>query len=100
MATTFTVLFRGSASLTSTTLYTTPASTTTLINSILITNANSSNQTYSLYFDDVSSAEVVQVPANDTVILDLKQVLNSGETIKGLASSADVKFHISGLEIT
>lgn len=100
MANTFKVLFRGAASTGSTTLYTVPAATTSLVNSILVANTASVNATYTILFNDVSAATTVTVPANDTIILEPKQVLSTGQTIKGLASSTSVNFHISGLEIT
>ena len=100
MANTFKVLFRGAASTSSTTLYTTPAATTTLISSILVTNTSASSQTYTLLLNDVSMANTVAVPANDSVIIEPKQVLLTGQTLKGLASATSVNFHISGLEIT
>lgn len=100
MANTFKVLFRGSASTGSTTLYTVPAATTTLINSIVVTNTASVAATYNLLLNDVSIATTVSVPANDSSLLEIKQVLATGQTIKGLASATTVNFHISGLEIT
>ena len=100
MANTFKVLFRGAAATSSTTLYTVPAATTTLVSSIVITNTAASNGTYTLLLNDISVATSVVVPANDSVILELKQVVPTGQTIKGLASATSINFHISGLEIT
>lgn len=100
MANTFKALFRGAASTGSTTLYTVPASTTTLISSIVVTNTASSSGTYTLLLNDVSIATAVSIPANDSVILELKQVIAASQTIKGSASATTINFHISGLEIT
>ena len=100
MANTFKVLFRGAASTGNTTLYTTPASTTTLISSILVVNTAASSATFDISLNDVQIANDVTVPANDTALLEIKQVLPTGQTIKGLASATTVNFHISGLEIT
>lgn len=100
MANTFKVLFRGAASLTNTTLYTVPASTTTLISSILVANTAASAATFDLSLNGVQIANDVSVPANDTTLLEIKQVLPTGQTIQGLASAVTVNFHISGLEIT
>jgi hypothetical protein len=97
---TFKVLFRGAASTVSTTLYTTPASTTTLINSILVTNTASANATYSLLLNGVSIGTSVSVPGNDTSLLEIKQVITASQVIAGFASASTVNFHISGLEIT
>lgn len=100
MANTFKVLFRGAAATSSTTLYTTPAATTTLISSILVTNTAATSATYTLLMNDVSIATTVLVPANDSALLEIKQVLPAGHTLKGLASATSVNFHVSGLEIT
>ena len=99
MANTFKVLYRGNASTSSTTLYTTPAATTTLVNNILVANNTSSAVTYSLSLDGVSMAASVALPANDTAVLDIKQVLTATDTITGFASASTVTFHVSGLEI-
>jgi hypothetical protein len=100
MANTFKVLFRGAASTSNTTLYTVPASTTTLVSSIVVTNTASAAATYDLSLDDVVLANDVSVPGNDSAVLEIKQVLATGQTIKGLASATTVNFHISGLEIS
>lgn len=100
MPNTFKVLFRGAATTGTTTLYTVPASTTTLINSIIVTNTSGSNATYTMLLNDVSVSTSVSVPANDSLLLEIKQVLSAGNTIKASASSTSVNFHISGLEIT
>lgn len=100
MANTFKVLFRGAASTSSTTLYTVPSVTTTLLNNVLVANTASTNATYSLSIGGASMAASVTVPGNDTAVLDIKQVLNASQTITGLASASTVVFHISGLEIT
>jgi hypothetical protein len=100
MANTFKVLFRGAAETSSTTLYTTPSATTTLISSILVTNTAGSAATYDILLDDVAIANDVSVPANDSALLEIKQVIEAGQTIKALASATTVNFHISGLEIS
>jgi hypothetical protein len=99
MATTTKALFRGAAATTSTTLYTVPTSTTTVVTNIVVTNTAASTGTFSLLLDDVSIATTVTVGANDSTIIDLKQVLATTKTIKGLASAVTVNFHISGVEI-
>lgn len=100
MANTFKVLFRGAADTSLQTLYTTPAATTTLINSVVVTNTASAAATYDISLNDVVLANDVSVPENDSAVLELKQVIGAGETIKALASATTVNFHISGLEIT
>lgn len=100
MPNTFRVLFRGAATTGSSTLYTTPAATTTLVNNILVANTASTAATYTINMGGLSIGTTVSVPANDTAVLDIKQVLTAGQTITGLASATSVIFHISGLEIT
>jgi|688.fasta_scaffold993228_2 hypothetical protein len=99
MATTSKVLFRGAASTSSTTLYTTPSATTAVVTNILVANTSATNATYDLSLDDVQIANDVAIAANDAVIIELKQVLAAAKTIKGLASATTVNFHISGVEI-
>jgi hypothetical protein len=99
MATVSKALARTAAATTSTTLYTVPSLTTTVITNILVTNTAASAATFDLLLDDVSIANDVAVAANDTLSIDLKQVLTAAKTIKGLASAVTVNFHISGVEI-
>lgn len=100
MANTFKVFYRGNASTGSTTLYTTPAATTALLTTLVVTNTASAAATFDLSLGGVQIANDVSVAANDTVILELKQVLSATNTITGLASASTVNFHISGLEIS
>ncbi len=99
MATTSKVLFRGAASTSSTTLYTTPSATTTIVTNILVTNTVTGDATFELLLDDVAIAKTVTVGGFDTTVIDLKQALAATDTIKGLASATTVNFHISGVEI-
>ncbi len=99
MATTTKALFRGAASTSSTTLYTVPSSTTTVVTNIVVTNTAATSGTFSLLLDDVSIATTVTVGAYDSTIIDMKQVLATTKTIKGLASATTINFHISGVEI-
>jgi len=100
MSSQFRVLFRGSASTTSETLYTVPTSTTAIINNIIVANTSNGSRTYTMSLDNVRIAEDVTVPANDSLAIDIKQVLDATKTITGLSSDTGVTFHISGLEIT
>jgi hypothetical protein len=100
MPTTAKALFRGAAATSNTTLYTVPASTTAVVNTIVVVNSAATSATYELYLDNVVLAYTVPISANDTVVLEIKQVLNTTKTITGLASATTVAFHISGLEIT
>jgi hypothetical protein len=99
MATTTKALARTAAATSSTTLYTVPSATTTVVTNVLVTNTAGTAATFDLLLDDVSIANDVAVAANDTLSIDLKQVLATTKTIKGSASATTVNFHISGVEI-
>ena len=100
MATTTKVLARTAAATSSTTLYTVPAATTTVVSNIAITNTAGSAGTFTLLLNDVSLHTTTAIAANTTVYIDLKQVLTTTQTIKGSASATTVNFHISGVEIS
>lgn len=99
MAVTSKVLARTAAATTSTTLYTVPSTTTTVVTNIGVTNTATSAVTASILLNDVSLLASVAVNANSTIFVDLKQVLEATQTIKGSASTTAVNFHISGVEI-
>ena len=104
MAVTSKVLARTAAATASTTLYTQPnTSTTTIVTNILVTNTTTAGQTFTLVIAGVNAASTVPVGANDTTVIDIKQVIpptNPATTITGLASTTGVNFHISGVEIS
>jgi hypothetical protein len=99
MATTSKALFRGAASTSSATLYTVPALTTAVVTNIAVANSATSSATFTILLDDVELQKDSTIEANTTAYIDLKQVLATGKTIKGLASAITVDFHISGVEI-
>jgi hypothetical protein len=100
MANTAKALFRGAATTTTTTLlYTVPASTSTIVTNIVVTNTGSSSYTFTLALDDIAIHTATAISANSTVYIDCKQVLATTKTIKGGASNTAVNFHISGMEI-
>jgi hypothetical protein len=100
MATTSKALFRGAASTSSTTLYTVPSATTTVITNVIVTNTAASTATFTLSLNGVAVASGVSLAANSITAIDLKQVLAATNTITGLASATTVNFHISGVEIS
>ena len=99
MATVSKALFRGAAATSSTTLYTVPSATTAIITNVLVVNTASTAASFDLSLDDVQIANDVAVAGNDSLVIDMKQVLATTKTIKGLASATTVNFHISGVEI-
>lgn len=99
MATTSKALARTAAATTSTTLYTVPSSTTTVVTNIAVCNNASTAGTFTILLDDIELHKDTAIAANSTVYIDLKQVLATTKTIKGLASATTIDFHISGVEI-
>jgi len=104
MAVTSKTLARTAAATTSTTLYTQPnTTTTTVITNMLVTNTTTASANFTLTIAGVTAASSVSVGANDTTVIDMKQVIpptNPATTIAGLASTTGVNFHISGVEIS
>ena len=104
MAVTSKTLARTAAATTSTTLYTQPnTTTTTVITNMLVTNTTSATANFTLTIAGVNAATTVTVGANDTTVIDMKQVIpptNPAATITGSASTTGVSFHISGVEIS
>lgn len=99
MAVTSKALARTAAATTSTTLYTVPSSTTAIVTNIAVCNNATSAATFTILLDDIELQKDSAIAANSTVYIDLKQVLATTKTIKGLASAVTVDFHISGVEI-
>jgi hypothetical protein len=99
MATTLKALGRGSLGTSSSTLYTVPSATTSIITNIVICNTNSSAETFNL---SVAGSEIfytAAIQANQTLTVDMKQAISATQTITGLASNTGIKYHISGAEI-
>jgi len=94
-------LFRGAASTTvTTTLYTVPAATTTVVTDILVANTAGTAGSFTLYLGGTVIANTVTVGAYDTTVIPLKQVLATTQTIQGGASATTINFSISGVELT
>ena len=99
MAVTSKVLARIAAATSSTTLYTVPSSTTAIVTNIAVCNNAASAGTFTLLLNDIELQKDTAIAANSTIYIDLKQVLPTTQTIKGLASATTIDFHISGVEI-
>lgn len=100
MATLTKALARTAAATTSTTLYTVPAGTTTVVTNIVICNPTGSAVTASMTINAIDLLGSVSVAANSSAFFDLKQVIPATQVIAGSASSTSVDFHISGVEIS
>jgi hypothetical protein len=101
-------LYTGQPGTTATTLYTAPASTTTIIKNIIICNTTATDATLTLSLvpsggsagttNRIMSALVIK--ANDTVAMDLSGLLSTGDFISALqGTSAALTVHISGVEV-
>jgi hypothetical protein len=100
MATVSKALFRGAATTnTATTLYTVPSATSTVVTNIVVTNTAGAAGTFTMALNGTSIATTVAVAPNDSVTIDIKQVLATTNTITGGASATTINFHISGVEI-
>lgn len=85
------------------TLYTVPSSKTSIIKQIVVTNITGSAATFSLYIGSAATPNALfsatSVAANDTIIINLSQVLNSLEILTALASASNsLNITISGVE--
>lgn len=100
MATTSKALFRGAASTSSTTLYTTPSATTTIVTEIVVTNTAVAAATFTISLNGVAIASGTSVSANDATVIQIKQPISATQTITGLASATTVNFHIAGVEVS
>ena len=99
MAATPTLFYRGSAATSSATLYTVPASTTSVLTDIVVSNTSSSQQYVTMTVDGVNILPTVPISANTVITIQPKTVVPTGDIVAGYATSADVKFHVSGVEI-
>jgi hypothetical protein len=100
MATVTKALARTAAATTSTTLYTVPSATTTVVSNIVICNPTASAVTASMTINAIDLLGSVSIAANSSAFFDLKQVIPATQVIAGSASSTSVDFHISGVEIS
>lgn len=100
MAVTSKTLARTAAATSTTTLYTVPSATTTVVTDIVVTNTSVNAATFSLSLNGVSLATTVTVGGLDSTVIQIKQPLAATQTITGLASATTVNFHIGGVEIS
>ena len=94
-----TLFYRGAAATSSTTLYTVPSLTTSVLTDIVISNTSSDQQYVTITIDSVNIVPTVPVSANQVLNLQFKTVMGATKIVAGYASSTGVKFHISGVEI-
>ena len=108
MATSYKVLCQSNPSATTaTTLYTVPASTSTVVSTIVVSNQATSSATYRISVRPAGAAQTnamylaydVTVGANDSTALTLGITLATTDVITVYASSATLSFNAFGSEI-
>lgn len=99
MANTVKKLNRGALPTSLGTLYTTPSATTAVVTNIVLTNTTAASVAGTIKLGGQEVLSAASVAANGLLALDLKQVLEAGDLIEGLASASGLKVHISGMEI-
>lgn len=102
MAVTNKRLCKGTLTTSNATLYTTPASTTTVVKAVTICNKTAAAQTVTLKFAGTEVIAGHSLAAYDTITLPfMDQILAAGELIEGLANAnSAINYYISGKEIT
>jgi len=99
MAATPTLFYRGAAATSSATLYTVPSATTAVLTDIVVSNTSSNQQYVTMTVDGVNILPTVPISANMVITIQPKTVIPTGDIVAGYATSADVKLHVSGVEI-
>ena len=99
MAATPKLFYRGSAATSSVTLYTVPSSTTSVLTDIVISNTSSDQQYVTMTVDGINILPTVPISPNTVITIQPKTVIPTGDIVAGFATSANVNFHVSGVEI-
>jgi hypothetical protein len=93
-------LARGSVATTEATVYTTPGSGQAVVTNVVLTNTTGAAITATVKLSTVEVVAGVSIAANGVFAFDLRQVLDSSETIAASASAVGLRLHISGMEVT
>jgi hypothetical protein len=99
MAATPALFYRGAAATSSTTLYTVPAATTAVLTDIVVSNTSSNQQYVTMTVDGINILPTVPISPNTVINLQPKTVIATTKILAGFATSTDVKFHVSGVEV-
>jgi len=108
MATTYKVLAQSNpAATTATTLYTVPASTSTVVSTLTVANLGGASATYRISVRPAGEGQAnkhyiaydVTVGANDTTTLTLGMTLATTDVVTVYASTANLAFNLFGSEI-
>lgn len=94
-------LAKGSVSTTSTSVYTVPAGTTTIIKAITVCNSGASDQNLSMTIAGTAIIWNYKIKAYDTIAIPfLDHILQAGETITLFSTGTNTTYYISGKEVT
>jgi hypothetical protein len=100
MATTVTLIRRGTAGTTDAGIAI-PASTTAIITNIVLTNKTSNTRYATVTLGGFAFCTALQIPANGTVNFDSRTVANTGDSIVVTADQASaVDYFISGVYVS
>jgi len=81
------------------TIYTVPASTSTIVTNALVTNTSASSATFSMCIDTFCIAFQQTIAANSTAYFDLKQFAGTTKTLNASSSSSRVNVQLSGMTV-
>jgi len=100
MAVTAKRIYKGTPGIVSSTAYTVPALTTTIVKNIILTNKTAIDATITITVSDIEVVYQYNVAAKDTVSLDISIVMLAAETILVVSGTADsINVYMSGVEV-
>jgi hypothetical protein len=93
-------IYVGTPGTSSATIYTVPASTTTIVKNIVMCNTTSSNAVITVATGGKNIISSYSVAANDTVTIDLSLILAAGDTITAVQTTSNaINLFLSGVEV-
>lgn len=93
-------LYIGTPGTTSATLYTVPASTTTILKNVVLSNTTATTAVVTIGVGGKNILTNYTVAANDTAVVDLSLVLSASDTITCVQTTANaVNVFLSGVEV-
>ena len=99
MALTVKALSRGEFALSSATIYTVPAGTTSVATNITVCNTTGSSISFYILLDGVELFSNTSINQYTTIVIDLKQAVGATKLITGYATASGLKYHLTGTEI-
>lgn len=81
-------------------VYITPENTKTIVKEMIICNTTSAPITVWIQYGGLDIIYNKSIPANETYIINLHSILESGMRIEGSSSSTGATAYISGIEVT